>query len=63
MTLTSADFPLITIGATVYGRQMSPIFTATSDQLAADLANRLNREEMARWGGGGYRSTGGLVYG
>jgi hypothetical protein len=42
---------------------MSPIFTATSDQLAADLANRLNREEMARWGGGGYRSTGGRVYG
>ena len=45
-TLTTADFPLIAIGASVYGRsQSSPILTATSGPLALEIARRLNAGE------------------
>lgn len=46
--LTSADFPLIAVGPSVYcKRQSSPIFTANTDELAAELAQRLNRDDQA----------------
>lgn len=50
MPLTPADFPLIAIGASVYRRMMSsPLFTAPSAEVAADLVSRLNRDEMSKW--------------
>jgi hypothetical protein len=44
--LTPADFPLLAIGACVYRRTLSsPLFTALSAEIAADLAFRLNSQE------------------
>lgn len=61
--LRAEDFPLIAVGACVYRRTMSsPLFTAPSPQMAADLVLRLNRDDTCGYGYG-YRSTGGLVYG
>lgn len=46
--LIEADFPLVAIGALVYGKtQSSPILTALSDEIAADLCARLNFSDIA----------------
>lgn len=59
--LVKEDFPLIVVGSLVYRRTMaSPLFTAPSPELAAELAFRLNRDDTS---GYGYKSTGALVYG
>jgi len=48
--LTTADFPLYAIGRHVYRRtEPSPLFMATDDDMAANLAHRLNVEEMRTW--------------
>ena len=48
-TLRPDDFPLLAIGPNVYRRMMSsPLFTAMNDQIAADLALRLNAHEAAK---------------
>lgn len=49
MPLTTQDFPLYAIGNRVYRQfDSSPVLTANSDGLAADIAARLNTEEMQR---------------
>ncbi len=60
--LKKEDFPLLAVGANVYRRSMSsPLFTAPSPELAAELAFRLNRDDTS---GYGYkRSDGQMVYG
>jgi hypothetical protein len=62
LPLTKDDFPLMAVGANVYRRTMSsPLFTAPTPELAAELALRLNRNDCA--GYGYYKSSGELVYG
>ena len=47
--LTPNDFPLLSIGAEVYRRgYSSPLFTAPSAGIAADLVFRLNAHEAAK---------------
>jgi len=47
--LTASDFPLVAIGPNVYRRTMSsPLLTAPSDELAEDLASRLNDHETRK---------------
>ncbi|MDM9643895.1 hypothetical protein [Rhizobium sp. S163] len=49
--LTYADFPIYSIGALVYRRtESSPFLTASSDAVAADIAMRLNRDNMTSYG-------------
>lgn len=44
--LTPDDFPLVAIGDRVYGKtQSSPILSAPTTAIAADLALRLNRDD------------------
>ena len=50
--LTPADFPLRAIGALVYAKtQSSPILTAASDAIAADLCHRLNYADICNFDG------------
>lgn len=47
MKLQSDDFPLMAIGNRIYARrQSSPILTATDDDMAAEIAMRLNRDDQ-----------------
>lgn len=49
--LTTADFPLYSVGSSVYRRtESSPLFIAEDMNMAAALVMRLNRDEMANWG-------------
>jgi len=48
MKLKASDFPLIAIGPLIYSRnQSSPILTAWDDELAAEIAHRLNRDDQS----------------
>jgi hypothetical protein len=51
--LTPEDFPLRAIGALVYAKtQSSPILTAPSDAIAADICDRLNYSDICGFGEG-----------
>ena len=55
MTLQPDDFPLCSVGPLIYARrQSSPILSANNDEMAANIAFRLNRDHSQGMSSGGY---------
>lgn len=53
--LTSLDFPLVAMGNMVYRKtESSPMIVAPDDQIAAELARRLNRDDQCHPSGPGW---------
>lgn len=50
MPLTTADFPMYSVGPLVYRKtQSTAMLACTDDAMAADIVMRLNRGEMRDW--------------